>query len=508
MKAAAGTVGRSIAAGAVWMVAFKLAERSIGLVSTLILARLLVPADFGLVAMAMAIVAVLELAGNFGFDHAIIRNPDARREHYDTAWSLTVAHGLLSALVLAALAIPLARFFNEPRLEAVTYVLAVVAAIQGLQNIGLVMFRKELQFHQDVIFFLGRKVVAFVVTVWMAYTFRNYWALVGGTLVSRVAGVLISYAIHPYRPRLCFKATRELLGFSRWIVGNGLVGYLSERGPDYLIGRIAGATSLGVFRIAHELSQLPTTELMYPIMRAAYPGYSKVAGEREKLKAMYLSVQAAVLLLTLPAAVGLIVLAEPVVLLLLGPKWLDAIPVMRVLGVYGTIKVFQLTNNAVFNVVGKPHLNMNLNALEAGIALPLLVALMLSGQPLAQASLAYVAAQLVVVPLAMVLLARQLQLRAVDRMRVTWRPMAGVAVLALALWPLLQALGPMHGTRDAALAMLALVPTGALAYLGTVFVLWRLSGGPDGPERQFIDIATRRLGLGRASETSMPTGPR
>lgn len=503
-----GAVGRSIAKGAVWMVAFKLAERSIGLVSTLILARLLIPADFGLVAMAMAIMAVLEVAGNFGFDNAIIRNPDARREHYDTAWSLTVVHGLLSALLLAALAVPLAHFFNQPRLEAVTYTLAFVAAVQGFQNIGMVMFRKELQFHQDVIFFLGRKVVAFAVTVWMAYTFRNYWALVGGTLVSRVAGVLISYAIHPYRPRLCFKATRELLGFSRWLVGNGLITYLSERGPDYLIGRFAGATSLGVFRIAHELSQLPTTELMYPIMRAAYPGYSKVAGEREKLKAMYLSVQAAILLLTLPAAVGLIVLAEPVVLLLLGPKWLDAIPVMRVLGVYGTTKVFQITNNAVFNVVGKPHLNMYLNLLETGIALPLLVLLLLTGQPLAQASLAYLAAQLVVVPLAMMLLARQLQLRAADRMRVTWRPLAGVTTLALALWSLLQSLGPMHGTHDAAMAMLVLVPVGALAYLGTVFVLWRLSGCPDGPERQFISFAMQRLSLGRASKTSAPTGPR
>ncbi|WP_051243276.1 lipopolysaccharide biosynthesis protein [Azohydromonas australica] len=491
MNAPLSSVNRSIATGALWLVVFKFAERGIGLVSTLILARLLLPADFGLVAMAMTLLAVLELIGNFGFDHAIIRKPDADRLHYDTAWTLTVMHGLLSGLVLVALAIPLAGFFNEPRLKSVIYVLALIAAVQGLQNIGLVMFRKQMQFRQDVTFFLVKKVVAFVATMWLAFTFRNYWALVGGTLVSRVTGVVISFMMHPYRPRLCFKATRDLLGFSRWIMVNGLLGYLIERGPDYLIGRLAGATSLGVFRVAHEVSQLPTSELLFPIMRAAYPGYSLVARDAEKLKATYLSVQEAVLLLTLPAAVGVIVLAEPLVLALLGPKWIDAIPVVRVLGVYGAIKMFQSTNNAIFNVLGKPYVNTVLAALECVIVLPLLALLLSHG--LATAAWSYLAALAVAVPTAMALLSRQLGLRAAERVRVTWRPLLATGVMAAALEMAQPALGLVSSTSNAVIALATLIPGGAIVYAGTVFVLWYAAGKPPSAEYRFITATTARV---------------
>jgi O-antigen/teichoic acid export membrane protein len=187
-------VGRQVAAGAAWMVGLKFIERGIGFVSTLILARLLLPSDFGLVAMAMAVFAFVEIAGSFGFDLALIRQRDASRAQYDSAWSLSVGYGALSGVALLALAYPTAAFFKEPRLLPVMAVLAAIAFVQGLENIGTVDFRKEFRFGKDFQLMLAKKLIAFVVTLALAVIWRNHWALLAGIAASRVANCCVSHA--------------------------------------------------------------------------------------------------------------------------------------------------------------------------------------------------------------------------------------------------------------------------------------------------------------------------
>lgn len=486
-------IGKSVAAGALWMIALKVIERSIGVISTTILARLLIPADFGLVAMAMAIFAILELTGQFGFDHAIIRKQDVTRSQLDTAWTLTICHGLLSGLALALLAAPAAQFFNEPRLEHIVHVLAVIAVIQGFENIGIMLFRKDLKFRKDFNFFLAKKLIAFACTVSLAFTFKSYWALVGGILASRTAGVVLSYVVHPYRPRLSFSATRELLGFSKWVILTGFLGYFRTRGPDFILGRLAGAGSVGVFRVADELASLPTTELMFPIARAAYPGYAKVAHDRAALRQAYLAVQGSIIMLTLPAGIGIVMLADPFVKALLGFNWLGAIPLIQILGLYGTLRVFQTTNNAIFNVLGKPHWNTSLMALELVSVLPLLGWLIYSGHGIESAAWSYLASAAVVVPCAVILLSRVLSLSFSDRVRVTWRPVIGAALMALALEWLMRTLGLPTSSLEAVWTLLIAVPLGALVFGTTVLGIWYAAGKPNGTERKLLSLMLERL---------------
>jgi len=134
--------GRQIATGAAWMMGFKLFDKSIGLVSTLVLARVLTPADFGLVAMATAVVALLGLMGAFGFDTALIQRQDADRTHYDTAWTFNVLFGVAVALLLLVVAVPAANFYREPRLELMLPALAIGSLVGGFENISTVAFRK------------------------------------------------------------------------------------------------------------------------------------------------------------------------------------------------------------------------------------------------------------------------------------------------------------------------------------------------------------------------------
>jgi O-antigen/teichoic acid export membrane protein len=220
-------IGSKIAAGAAWMIALRVIERSIGMISTIILARLLVPQDFGLVAMAMAVYALIEVAGQFGFDLILIRAQRASRAQYDGAWTLGVCHGVVSALVLLALAEPTAGFFSEPRLVPVIQILAAVAFLQGLENIGVVDFRRDFHFGKDFLFLFGKKIISFAVTVTLAFHYRSYWALVIGIVTSRVSGVILSYLLHPYRPRLSFSEIPNLFGFSRWVLLTRILGFVS-----------------------------------------------------------------------------------------------------------------------------------------------------------------------------------------------------------------------------------------------------------------------------------------
>ena len=175
---------RKVAHGAAWMVILKLVVRSIGLVSTLILVRLLEPSDFGIVAMAMSIVAALELLTAFGFDITLIQNQKADAAEYDTAWTLNVLLGAGAAVLLIVLAHPAAGFYEEPALVPVFQVIAIVSLLQGLENIGMVDFRKHLKFEKEFLFHVLVKMFGFVVTIALAFKLRSYWALVLGTVAS------------------------------------------------------------------------------------------------------------------------------------------------------------------------------------------------------------------------------------------------------------------------------------------------------------------------------------
>src|SRR5438132_11910652 len=226
-----------MARGAAWMVLFRLFDRSIGVISTTILARLLVPADFGLVAMAMSVIAIVELATSFSFEIALIQSPDPQREHFDTAWTLNVLVAIGGAIVTALAAYPTASFYGDPRLAPVMFAIGGAWFIMGFENIGTVNFRREMNFSTEFKWMASKRVISFIVTLTAAWIFRSYWALVIGTATGRIAGVTLSYVMHPYRPRLTLSRTRELFSFSGWMLANNIIGVIFSRIPHFFVGR-------------------------------------------------------------------------------------------------------------------------------------------------------------------------------------------------------------------------------------------------------------------------------
>ncbi len=479
--------GAAIARGAAWLMGFKLLDRSIGLISTLVLARLLAPGDFGIVAMATAVVALLELMGAFGFDSALIQRQQADRSHYDTAWTFNVIFGVAVSLLLLVLAAPMAAFYREPRLSLILPALAVAAFVGGFENIGTVAFRKELDFRSEFRFLLSKRIATFTVTIGMALAFRSHWALVAGIVSGKVLSVALSYRLHPYRPRLTLAAHRELLHFSKWIFCSNLIQFLHGRSTDFILGRTIGTQGLGVYNIAVELASLPSTELIAPLNRAVYPAYARLASHVDDLRARFVGVFGIICLLAFPVAVGLTWVAAPLVKVLLGSQWLEAIPLMRVFAFSGLVGALQGNLYLVIVALGKPKANTVLSAGLLAVSLPAVIVASLHYGALG-AAFAHFGASVLGLAGIVVVFCRTTGIGVRVLAAAAWRPIVCSAAMASVMAAAAELIG------EGALSELILqVGVGALAYPAASLLLWAACGKPAGPERTVLDILLTQL---------------
>lgn len=478
-------IDRKIAVGAAWMVAFKLIDRSIGLVSTIVLARVLMPEDFGLVAMAMVLIGAMQVLISFGFDVALIQNPNAGRDQFDTAWTLNVLCTGACAVLLVLLGPAAAAFYSEPRLAGVIYLLAGGFALQGMANIGPVIFRRDMRFDQEFKFLLGKRLSTFLITIPAALYFRNYWALIIGQLAGTGLSVALSYWMSEYRPRLSLAAKGELLRSSRWLLLHNLFQFLNSSAAQFVIGRYTGAQSLGVYAVASEIATLPTTELVAPINRAAFPGYAKAAGDLAQLRSSFLNVIASIAIFALPAGVGIVLVADLLVPAVLGWHWSAAIALIQVLAVYGVIQALQTNIGYVYLALGKLRLLTTIEGIQFAVLLALMIPL-LQRFGVIGAAWAFLGTMLLMIPVNQVLVARCLQLTWLQFGACLLRPALASAAVAASVLLLKQILVLRPATLDYVLGLSGCVATGALVYVAAMFGLWRAAGQPGGAERFFF----------------------
>jgi O-antigen/teichoic acid export membrane protein len=484
--------GRTLAYGTAWMIGFRLLDRSIGFISTLILARLLTPNDFGLVAMATSLIAFIELFGSFGVDMALIQRPAANRDHYDSAWTLNVLIGVGVAALLLLGAQPLASFYTEPRLEPLVAFLAIGPLLQGAENIGVVAFRRELSFDREFRFLLAKRLCSFLVVVPLALWLRNYWALAIGMVMGRALGTGLSYALHPFRPRLSLRKARELLHFSFWLVGQNLVVFCKERAPDFIVGKFAGAAALGTWSIANELSSLVGTELIAPMNRAAFPTYSRLVQNPAALANEYLSVAAFVTLLVTPLVIGLAAVAPLVVAVLLGPQWQAAGLLVTLLAFQGLTNVFLGTTHAAVLAVGKPAVFAKIYFFQACLLLPLSFWLT-RRYGLQGTAIAAVGTAMLLLPVNVTLVMRTLGVSAGQLLVRVWRPLLSAAVMyGVTLWAQPELDVTTLTESHAVWLLFVYVALGAIVYVAVVLALWTLSGRPTGAESVFLEQLAAR----------------
>ena len=470
-----------MAAGAFWTVGLRFAVRLLGLVSLVVLARLLTPADFGLVALATLLAASIELLGSFNFEVWLIRHPAAGRDHYDTVWTLSVLRGAVTALLLTLVAQPAAAFFDEPRLAAVLMIIGVAAAVGALRNVGVIDFQKRLQFDKDFLLLVGGKLGGFCVTVATAWAWRSYWALVAGLVAQRLFDLALSYRLHPYRPRFSLRCWHEAFHFSKWLLASNLLNFIYNRADTFIFGKLLNSQTLGLYTVAREVADLAVTELVMPVRRVLLPGYAQMSGDAPTLRRGFVDSFAVIVLIGLPLAAGIGLTAEPLVRVLLGARWLEAVPLVQILAVYGIASVGFANQGPVLLALG--HARLASLLLGLGVAL-LIPAVAWAGLRFGVQGGAWALGVVNVLLLATGLTAtlRVLGVTFGQVLSQIWRSVAATALMAVAVSAVQLSL---HGL-PALLQLAACVAAGAVSYAAALLVLWWLSGRDPGPERALL----------------------
>ncbi len=490
---------RAFLHGTVWVFAGRWAIRALGLVSTAVLARLLAPADFGLVAIAMLVIAFIEVFLLLGVESALVRHPNPTRAHWDTAWTIRLLQNLGTAALLAVAAPLAAAYFKEARIEPVIWALAGGIAVSGFSNIGVLEYNRELRFDREFVLRVLGKVLQLGVTLGMALWLRNYWALVVGTISGYLFGCVLSYALHPFRPRFSLACARELMGFSLRMVSLSIAYFAESRIDEILLGRLATNRALGLYSLASELGQLPVSEVAAPLNRSLMPALARIQDERDRMNSAYLNVVGTLAMVVVPAGVGVTLVADPFVRVLLGYQWLEAVPLLQCLAIYGIFRSLYMCPMHALIAYGRPGVSAQFAWTGALLLAPAGYVLVVMHGALGMAW-ARVLVGGIVFAIAVVAMARVTACRVGAQLARFLRPAAATAVMGGALLAL-PALEWPHPVVELA----AKVALGALVYVAATLALWTAAGRPDGGERMALETLRRRLQ--RARPAAAAGGP-
>ena len=490
-EASADFLRRRFVLGAAWSTGLRWTVKVIGLGSTACLARLLTPADFGLMAMAMIVVSFVDVWSDIGVEYALIQSQSATRASYDTAWTLRLIQACLVAIVVAAAAPLAAAYFKEPRVTMLLWVLAGTPVIAASRNIGLVQYRKELKLDKDFKLLVASKLLTVAATVLCAWYLRSFWALVIGILLGNVLESLGSYVIHPFRPHFTLARVHEFRGYWFTTLANGLGHFCEGKLDEVLVGRFGSTSTMGLYSLASELGQLPVSELAAPLNKTLVPALAMLQKEEDRLRAAYLNYQSALALIVVPAGVGLALIAEQFVRVLLGDQWIGSTLVVQLLAIFGIFKSSYLAVANTFVAVGRPATSARLAWMSVGI-------LLLGGLGLAPTfgilgiAIARLAGGVIILLIAFAGLRQIMRCRLRDLLGCFVRPALSSAVMVAAVSsvPSLE-----HGVF---VDLFAKVLVGAVTYGIVSLVLWHVSGRPDGGER----LVMQRLSRARRVPTS------
>lgn len=332
---------RTLILGAAWAVSTRWVMKGIGFLNTVVMARLLLPADYGILAMAMLVVGLIQAFMDFGTSTALLRKGEVTRDEIDSAWSLRVMQGTGIGLILLAVSPLAATYFKEPRVEYVLWVMAVCLPLAGASNMGLTLAQKAFNFSLEFRLNVICKTLGVVATIAAGYLLRDYRALVIGVATSYISSFVASYWMHAYRPRWNTSKIGEIWALTKWLMLAGVAGFILRKGDELIAARIGTTAEFGQYNVGADLGQLPAGEIGPSMLKAFLPVLAAMRGEVEQINSAVLKTVSAVNTITLPVGFGFAAVAAPATSLILGPAWSGAVPFVAAFAIASTLQVMQ-----------------------------------------------------------------------------------------------------------------------------------------------------------------------
>ncbi|MCM8813522.1 MAG: lipopolysaccharide biosynthesis protein [Candidatus Omnitrophica bacterium] len=336
-----------------------MSQRVLTFIRTIIVARFLAPQDFGLMGIALLTLQTLEIFSQTGFQAALVQKKEQVEKYLNTAWTFLALRGVGLLLLTLIVAPYIADFFKSPAAVVLIQCIGVSFFFQGITNIGVIFFQKDLDFKRRFLWEFAGFLVECVVSVVLVIMLKNVWSLVIGKIAGDAAKCIASYLFSAYRPAWDFNREhrRELHRFGRWVFGVNVLVFLTTEGDSVIIGKLFGNTALGFYRMAGRLSYMPTTEIAGVVSQITFPAYARIQDDPAKLKAAFLKTLLATCAVSVLFSGLLFGLAGEFTRLFLGEQWLPIVPVVKILIVAGFIRSIQAIVGPLFQAIGRPKID-------------------------------------------------------------------------------------------------------------------------------------------------------
>ncbi len=342
------------------------------LIRILVLARLLSPDDFGLLAIATVAIGVSSRLTDLGMIPALVQSESTEERLYDVAWTVGMVRAVAIGVVVYLSAPLVADLFSDARAASLMRVLALQPMLEAVASIRVVDFIRKLNFRSVTLIRLPAAVSNTVVAIALAPSF-GVWALVAGALAGPATSLVLSYVLAPYRPRISFdrEAAQSLIRFGRWILLAGVTALVASTTLRFVISRQLGTVELGLYYLAASLAFLPSEIMSQVVGDVTFPMYSRLQDAQAAFARTFRSVFAATAALLVPSCLLLIALSPGLVEFALGEKWQGTVPIIQILGTVNIIGLLGENVGPVLKGAGRPNRMVAIEVVQSVIIISL-----------------------------------------------------------------------------------------------------------------------------------------
>lgn len=484
-----------VARGAANLALFQLAGKLLDLVIVVVLARLLVPEDFGLVALATSTMLIAATVTELPVIDVLVQRESLDKRDVDSAFTLNLLRGLTVFSFLALASFPVALIYNDPNLIPVLWCLGLAPLFKSLESPALVYPLREVNYGPTAKILLIGKIVGAIASLCLATAWPSYWALVAGVVVAALTSALWSYKLCPYRPKIRFAGIQSIIGFAGWITASRIIFALNQQGDRFFVGYILGKGQLGQYAMGSDISSMATYSLAGPILRPIFAGMSRIQTDLIRLRSAYLRSQQSLMMIVLPFGFGLAAIASDLVPLLLGSGWDSAVPVIQWLAPVIALQMLSVPVQAVAMARGTP----KALALREGVSLILRLPATLIGAWFFGLTGAVIARALsggLIILFNLFIVKSLIQMSVLTQLKNAWR--SGISVLVMVAGiAFLKALFPAPPEQYIQiLRIVGFVLAGLVTYIGVHLTLWYLCKKPDGAETFLLEILNKKKRVG------------
>jgi O-antigen/teichoic acid export membrane protein len=339
---------KDVVKGVSWIGSLRFLTKGVGLLETIILARILAPAQFGAYAVALLTLGVLEVITETGVNIFLLQEDNIDR-YISSAWCISILRGLFISLLLFFLAPHIANFFHSPESLQLLYLMSAAPLLRGFINPSVIKFQKELQFGRDFSYRITILMIDTLVSVIVTYLLKSPIGIIIGLITGIAVEVIFSFIIASPRPRIELHTgyLSQLFHRGKWVTAAGISDYLFENVDNIAVGRMLGTGALGIYQMAYAFTVLPLSEVGKVFVHVTTPVLVKMLHDPIRVRRAYLRMVAIVGVLCLPVVLLLIIYPQ-ITILLLGSKWTAIVSIMPVLVVLGYARAFLGTSSALF----------------------------------------------------------------------------------------------------------------------------------------------------------------